>query len=60
MQYEAIVKQKDEATQYLQSQITPLKHAVEQLVAEIRLEKEEKSSLLNIIKEKDRQLKSWN
>jgi transposase len=56
MQFDAILKQRDEVIRQLQDQITPLKNAFEQLVAEVKLLREEKASLLHIIKEKDKQL----
>lgn len=56
MQFDAIIKQKDEVIQQLKNEITPLKNAVEQLIAEVRLQRQENASLLNIIKEKDKRL----
>jgi transposase len=56
LQFDAIIKQKDELIQQLQDQIIPLKNAVEQLIAEVKLQRDENASLLNIIKEKDKRL----
>lgn len=56
MQFDAILKQKDEIIQQLQSQITPLKNVVEQLIEEVKLLREENASLKNIIKEKDKRI----
>jgi hypothetical protein len=56
MQFDAIIKQKDEAIQQLKNEITPLKNAVEQLIAEVKLQREENTPLVNIIKEKDKRL----
>ncbi|MCS3795201.1 IS66 family transposase [Niastella sp. OAS944] len=56
MQFDAIIEQKDEVIQQLKNEITPLKNAVEQLIVEVKLQREENASLLNIIKEKDKRL----
>lgn len=56
MQFDAIIKQKDETIQQLKNEITPLKNAVEQLITEVKLQREENASLLKIIKEKDKRL----
>ncbi len=46
MQFDTILKQKDEIIQQLQSQITPLKNLVEQLLAEVKLLREQNTALL--------------
>lgn len=56
MQFDAIVKQKDEIIQQLQSQINPLKNLVEQLLGEVKLLREQNTALLEIIKEKDKRI----
>jgi transposase len=56
LQFDSIIKQKDEVIQQLKNEITPLKNAVEQLIVEVKLQREENASLLNIIKEKDKRL----
>jgi SMC interacting uncharacterized protein involved in chromosome segregation len=56
MQFDAIIEQKDEVIQQQKNEITPLKNAVEQLIAEVKLQREENASVLNIIKEKDKRL----
>jgi len=56
MQFDAILKQKDEIIQQLQNQINPLKNLVEQLLAEVKLLREQNAALLEIIKEKDKRI----
>jgi hypothetical protein len=56
LQFDAILKQKDEVIHELQSQINPLKNAVEQLIAEVKLLREENTILVNLNKEKDKRI----
>jgi len=56
VQFDAILKQKDEIIHELQSQINPLKNAVEQLIAEVKLLREENANLVRLNKEKDKRI----
>lgn len=55
-QHEQIVQGKDDIIAELKAQITPLKNANEELIAMVKQQQEQYASLLNIIKEKDKQL----
>ena len=56
MQFDVALKQKDEIIYELHSQITPLKNAVEQLIEEVKLLREENASLVKSNKEKDKRI----
>jgi hypothetical protein len=56
LQFDAFLKQKDNLVQQQQSQITPLKNAVEQLIEEVKLLREENAALVKSNKEKDKRI----
>lgn len=55
-QHEQVVKAKNETIEQFKSQITPLKTTIQEFAALARQQQEQVTSLLEIIKEKDRQL----
>jgi len=56
IQFDAIIKQKDEIIEDLRSQIAPLKKLVEQLITEVKLLCEENAHLVKLNKEKDKRI----
>ena len=55
-QHDQIVQAKDEAIEQLKAQITPLRNANEEILTLARQQQEQITSLLDIVKEKDKQL----
>ena len=55
-QHDHMVQSKEDVITELKAQITPLKNANEELITMVKQMQEQSASLLNIIKEKDRQL----
>jgi transposase len=56
MQFDMILQKRDEQIANLQSQITPLKNVVEQLMESVKQHQQEKAMLLKMIWDKDKQL----
>lgn len=59
MQFEMIVAKKDEQIQQLQSQITPLKDMIDQLMKTVKEQQEENAKLVKLIGEQEKQLQKF-